>query len=407
MMKKLLPFLLISAVSIPSEAALPASGYYRVQNSTTSRYVYVRDNKGDIDVGATTADYDAIWLLKDVERIHYDASGIIRLNHKNGNEYDIESQGTSVYKLIEMYPHIYDRGNGLYKIGGTAHGTTKYLSDGEGNLDKERSFPRDGGGAQAVQRQNWKIMPVEQSYFGIKPSARTSDGKYYGTIYADFPFTTLSDGMKIYVVTKSGNGMAAIKEVKGRVPVASPLLIECAGATPADNKLSIGGNPDANISGNTLTGVYFNNTDSKKHWNVVEYDPQTMRVLGVTSDGKAGFVTAGADLKYIPANTAYLKVPAGTASELRLVSEEEFESAAIDDITADHTADIDIKINGLDVTLSASGNVSSALEIEIIDVAGHVVATGALNASSSCTITLPAHGLYILRTPSGARKFLL
>ncbi|WP_300300460.1 hypothetical protein [uncultured Muribaculum sp.] len=404
-MKKLLPLLLISAVSSVSEAALPVSGYYRVQNATTSRYVYVRDNKGDIDVGATTADYDAIWLLKDVERIHYDASGIIRLNHKSGNEYDIESQGTSVYKLIEMYPHIYDRGNGLYKIGGTAHGTTKYLSDGEGNLEKERSFPRDGGGAQAVQRQNWKIMPVEESYFGIKPTVRATDGKYYGTIYADFPFTTLSEGMKVYVVTKFGNGMAAIKEVNGRVPVASPLLIECSGSTPADNQLSIGGNSNANLAGNMLTGVYFDNTDSKKHWNVVNYDPQTMRVLGLTSDGNAGFVTAGSDLKYLPANTAYLKVPAGTAAELRLVSEEEFESSAIDDVAADRSAGVNIEINGLDVTLY--GNASSAVDIEIIDVAGHVVAATALTPSSSCTITLPAHGLYILRTPKGARKFLL
>ena len=46
------------------------------KNQTTKRYTYVRDNKGRIDVGATTADYDAIWLIKDDERPHYDPSGV-------------------------------------------------------------------------------------------------------------------------------------------------------------------------------------------------------------------------------------------------------------------------------------------------------------------------------------------
>lgn len=107
-MNKFLPVLLLSVISLPAAAALPPTGYYRVQNQTTKRYTYVRDNKGRIDVGATTADYDAIWLIKDDERPHYDPSGIIRLIQKGGSRYDIEAQGTSVYDLIEMLPSIYE-----------------------------------------------------------------------------------------------------------------------------------------------------------------------------------------------------------------------------------------------------------------------------------------------------------
>ena len=148
-MNKFLPVLLLSVISLPAAAALPPTGYYRVQNQTTKRYTYVRDNKGRIDVGATTADYDAIWLIKDDERPHYDPSGIIRLIQKGGSRYDIEAQGTSVYDLIEMLPSIYDVNGQHYRIGGTSNGMTKYLCDGEANLEKELSFPRDAGGTAA------------------------------------------------------------------------------------------------------------------------------------------------------------------------------------------------------------------------------------------------------------------
>ena len=48
-------------------------------------------------------------------------------------------------------------------------------------------------------------------------------------------------------------------------------------------------------------------------------------MLGVTSTGELGMV-AKPDVDYVPANTAYLVVPEGTPSELRLVDEDEFEA---------------------------------------------------------------------------------
>ena len=335
------------------------------------------------------------------ERTHYDASGIIRLIHHSGSEYDIEGQGTSVYSLIDMYPRIYEMTAGVYKIGGTAHGTTKYLSDGESNLDEEISWPRDAGGAGATQRQRWSIFPVADSYFGIKPTVEVN-GTYYATIYGDFPFSTQSAGMKLYTVTKTGQGMAAVHEITGTVPQATPLLVECKGATPSDNRLNIGATPTATINGNLLNGVYFENTFDKRHWNTVNYDKETMRVLGLTASGEPGFITAGDDLKYIPANTAYIKVQPGTDAELRIVSEEEYEqSAGIEITTADaDTPVVSITVEGLTVSLSCT---DADVEVEILDLAGHTVA----RAVTPSVVTLSAHGLYIVRTPAGSRKLLL
>ncbi len=408
-MRITVPAILVSLISLSAGATLPETGYYRVQNNNTKRYVYVRDDKGEVNVGATTADYNAIWLLLGEDRTHYDPSGIIRLNHKSGNEYDIEAQGTSVHKLIEMYPHIYEYPGGSYRIGGTAQGVTKYLSDGEANKQKERSFPSDANSASANQRKQWDIFPVADSYFGIKPEIQAADGTRYATFYADFPFAVQSQGMKLYAVTKTGHGMAAYREVSGTVPAATPLLVECTGATPSDNRITIGGTANSNVSDNMLTGVYFNNTLEKRHWNVVEYRPATMRVLGLTSDGVPGFITAGSNLKYIAANTAYLPVAEGTDAELRLVTEEEFDKfAAIDDITAADDARLSVTVDGLDITVTAPyGAFSTPVPVDVIDIAGHTVASAVLTTSGTATLTIPSHGLYILRTPTSARKLHL
>ena len=47
-------------------------------------------------------------------------------------------------------------------------------------------------------------------------------------------------------------------------------------------------------------------------WNCLDYNSATMRILG-EADGKLSFITAS-DLKYMPANRAYLPVTAGSAA---------------------------------------------------------------------------------------------
>ena len=83
-----------------------------------------------------------------------------------------------------------------------------------------------------------------------------------------------------------------------------------------------------------MGGVYFDNSNNK-HWNRVAYDPNTMRVLGKLSDGSLGFITA--DLEYLPANKAYLKVPAGSAREIRIITEDEY-ATSIENTFSDQSA---------------------------------------------------------------------
>ena len=82
------------------------------------------------------------------------------------------------------------------------------------------------------------------------------------------------------------------------------------------------------ISGNQLKGVYFNNPDRQKSKDArTAYNPSTMRVLTV-KDGKLVYATDNS-LDYLPANQSYLKVPAGTAETLTVMTEEEYQASAL------------------------------------------------------------------------------
>ncbi len=171
----------------------------------------------------------------------------------------------------------------------------------------------------------WFITPIDASaanYFGVRPTV-DAKGKKYLTMYGAFPYTACDAGIKSYYVTKVDNGMAVIKEISGTVPASTPVIIECPSQTPANNRLNIGGSGSA-ITDNKLEGVYFNNS-LESHLNRVAYDKNTMRILGTCSDGSLGFVTSET-LDYIPKNTAYLKVAAGSPSELKCVTQAEYDA---------------------------------------------------------------------------------
>ena len=323
-MKKFLLFIFIlSATS--SAFAQVASGYYRVQNTVTERYIRVIDNRGSVNLSTTEADLGALETKKYFENVVSDPASIIYITPA-GDGYNFEAQGTTSYSIIGYYVKLWDNKNGTYSAYAQHSGLTKYLCD--------ENTPYDEGVVltNSKKTRDWYIKPVDQNdgqYFAFKPTV-VAEGNHYTTIYAAFPFTLPAD-MAAYYVSIVDSAQVVWKEIKdGKVPASTAVYVKCKSKNYADNKITIEKNGAAAISGNLLKGVYFNN-GSKSHNNQLAYDPNTMRVLGVTSEGELGFVTA--DIKFIPANTAYLTVPAGSPSELRLVSESEYEpSASVEDV---------------------------------------------------------------------------
>ena len=312
-MKKLITYILLFVSTITN--AQLKNGFYRVHNYATNRYVYVYDNTGKINVSTTSADMGAIQLWKDHNRTISDPASIVYAEQKGGNVYNLHSQGTSVYEIIGYNVMIYPKGDAyqLYAEG-------KYLAD-----DETSNVP-DGqlGTIAKGDYRKWVAEPLdlETNYFGIAPNF-TIENKHYEPFYADFAFNFANEGMKAYYISEVYKHIAVIKEIKSEIIAANtPVIIECGSSEPSSNKLNLYINQGDKINNNLLKGVYFNNERRPKSKDArTKYDASTMRVLGITSEGKLGFVVSNEE--FLAANEAYLKVSTDTPEELILMTEDE------------------------------------------------------------------------------------
>ena len=323
-MKNILPLIFVSAVAFSASAAFNGDGYYRVKNYTSERYIYVLDDKGKLNFQATSADLGAIELYKKHETAISDPATVMYVCDIYGNnrDFDIRSQGTGVQAIIDYPVSLISAPNypGAHYVFGRNSGVARYIIDGA--IDTTTDKGAIGNSPNASKWSAWSFIPLSadsDEYFGIRPEFNIGDD-YYSSFYAGFPFSFASEGMSAYVVTKVGKDMVAVKEVTGTIPEGTPLFIKCKSAKADGNKLNIGGTGTA-PKDNQLKGAYFNNA-KLNHVNRIDYDKRTMRVLGKMKDGSLGFVST--DYDYIHRNTAYLIVPKGTPSELRIVSESEF-----------------------------------------------------------------------------------
>ena len=321
MNKILLSFLACLSGIVPATAQLNGNGFYRVQNFVTDRYVYITDNKGHVDVATTSVDALAIQLWKDTDKACADPATVLYFESKGGSEYDIVAQGTGIYKIIEHNVTIRKNSDGTYFAYGRQDGLVKYLGDANSSDAAEGTMSSEAKG----DYRKWWIKPISAdggNYYGIKPTI-TAKGKHYHPVYTSFPMSAKSSGVTIHAITKYGYGMAVSEVVNGTIAANTPCYIECAGTAQSANRMNVGGN-GTTVKNNQMGGVYFENY-MKTHQNLTPYDRKTMRVLGVLSDGSLGFVVG--NIKYLPANQSYLKVPSDAPDEIRIVTAEEYDKA--------------------------------------------------------------------------------
>lgn len=349
MMKKY--FTIAMAVMLSCMTAFAQSlteGFYRVQNYGSGRYAYVRDSKGD--VSTLGADMAAIELWPNLDAAISDPGSVIYLK-KVGSQYDLQSQGTGVYQLTGSYmslfydgtyTQVYASGQYLYEIG------VSDIYPDMGIIGAKTAGEMPG----KTQYKLWKTPLVDSNtdnYFGFKPTVQAG-GKYYTPFYADFGFTPKA-GTKVWYVSQvdKQHAIAVIKQITGTVASKQPVFIECAGATPASNKVDLTAAAGNTATGNQLKGVFFDNGDRSAldHTGleppVTIFDSQTMRVLDVDSQGKLAFVNASdkslttlrkvyingkwnrTGVKAIPHNQAYLSVEADCPATLTVMTEAEYQ----------------------------------------------------------------------------------
>lgn len=357
-MNRIKLLLLATVCTLSANAQLNGDGYYRAQSSEQGRYIRIIDNRGSVNLQTTDADMEALRTRAGFENVVSDPATIIYIKKMNKG-YDFQSQGTGSYQIISYEVLLDDMGDNKYWCFASKSGMTKYLADQlidyemlpwlddeekEEYLNHGRLVTNIAPDYEGGKYLDWNILPVKDAegfYFGLQPNVSASDG-YYQTFYAAFPFTFLSEGMSAWYVSKvnEATGKVIIKEVTGGVPKSTPVIIKCASQSAASNKLNVGASTSGTADGNLLTGVYFCNPDAgPKHTNVVAYDANTMRVLGTAADGSLAFVKDN-NLKYIPANTAYITVSASAPAILKVTDKEE-EPAVPGDLSGDGQVDVD------------------------------------------------------------------
>lgn len=311
-MKKIITTSVLAAFCTLTTNAQLADGFYRVQNKVTGRYISISDtNPNNYTVSMGGVDMAGIRTIKSWERVEANPATIIYVKNISDNKYDLEGQGSSLYKMSKqrLYIILIPQSDGTYKATSSKYEGVSIpdIADGT-DPDKEEDFLRN----KSEETAYWKAIPVDtgSGYLGIKPDIKTSDG-YYGTIYAGFAFKLASSGMKAYYINSASGSKISLKEFEGEIiPATMAVIIKCNSENPVDNKIIPVTNGGAEPSDNMLRGVYCALTLSK-HFNAKLYNPTEMRVIGTSGD-KLAFVKASADDlvegKYLQANKAYLPI---------------------------------------------------------------------------------------------------
>lgn len=297
--------------------------YYRVQNISTQRYVSVRDNVGSVNVSSKTADVKAVEMISGFDNVVCDPATIIGLTDKGAGYFDFSAQGTSVGKIINkanvIIKPVTDDSYLIYvtykgSAGGITGYANAYLTDPGSSAAVGYS---DNEGKAKKSNGIWSITPVDNessNYFGVKMNLN-ANGKYYTTLFTDFPYQ-IPEGMKAYVVSQVSEDKVNLDDIGSSVPAETAVILESNNSSPVQNKLQpLSSYVPSTFTTNLLEGVYFNHNAGGKHDVRTAFDKKNMRLLTV-KNGELLLVAEGD--AYLPANTAYLTVSSGASSTLTI-----------------------------------------------------------------------------------------
>jgi hypothetical protein len=323
-------FTLITLITILAtsfaKAQLNGDGYYRIQNNKSERYITIdNDIVGEVNMSDTKADLTNIITWRGFEYVESNPASIIYINAVD-SKYNLSAQGTSIYKIAggRTYLDINTRAD-CYLLSVTYKGVNGKLKDSS----TSRARGNVTHANQVDEYMLWRILPVNttDNYLGLKPTVETNDG-WYGTLYAEYPFKVVSEGIKVYYVDGVHEGQFQLNEITDEVkPGATPLVFKCSSSNPADNKIMPVYTSTTAPTDNKLKGTYFACT-TNLHEEYIEYNANTMRVLG--ADANKNLVLTKASESYlaegwmIPMNTCYLVDQKGISGDFKLVTRSEF-----------------------------------------------------------------------------------
>ena len=186
----------------------------------------------------------------------------------------------------------------------------------------------------------WILEKVDDiNYFGVKPSANMKgrDGKYYTTLYVDFPFKIVGD-VKAYTIegvdAKNAQGyyFAKVKKLAQQgdvVPAQTAVVLECNSTNPADNQLLPTGDEKPKTSNNRLCGTFFGGSingltvkdGAGNDYNVTHDNIRAFNINTADSRNPIGFYKVKNNVTNIPGNKAFLVLTSTEAQAKSFVLE--------------------------------------------------------------------------------------
>ena len=131
MKKVLLSVLALLPLAISAQIQ---TGFYRVQNAGTSRFLSVIDNKSK-GVDGTEVDIEMLRMLSGFEdTVSFNPATICLITHIGGTSYNLSGQDMDLHDNTSRYLTFTSSGS-TYRMGASSSGATKYLGDfgGEDN----------------------------------------------------------------------------------------------------------------------------------------------------------------------------------------------------------------------------------------------------------------------------------
>ena len=204
----------------------------------------------------------------------------------------------------------------------------------------------------------WILEKVDDiNYFGVKPSANMKgrDGKYYTTLYVDFPFKIVGD-VKAYTIegvnaqNAQGYYFAKVKKLAQQgdvVPAQTAVVLECNSTNPVDNQLLPQGDETPQTSGNRLCGTYFgaaiNGLEVKdgagNTYNVTHDNVRAFNINTADARNPIGFYKLNSAVTSVPGNKAFLVLTSTEAQAKSFVlSFDDGETTGIETINVEKNA---------------------------------------------------------------------
>ena len=204
----------------------------------------------------------------------------------------------------------------------------------------------------------WILEKVDDAnYFGVKPSANMKgrDGKYYTTLYVDFPFKIVGD-VKAYTIegvnaqNAQGYYFAKVKKLAQQgdvVPAQTAVVLECNSTNPVDNQLLPQGDETPQTSGNRLCGTFFgaaiNGLEVKdgagNAYNVTHDNVRAFNINTADARNPIGFYKLNSAVTSVPGNKAFLVLTSTEAQAKSFVlSFDDGETTGIETINVEKNA---------------------------------------------------------------------